>query len=599
MQTFNADIAIIGAGGAGLRAAIAAAEANPNLNIALISKVYPMRSHTVAAEGGSAAVTQDHDSFDFHFQDTVSGGDWLCEQDVVDHFVHQCPTEMAQLELWGCPWSRKDDGSVNVRRFGGMKIERTWFAADKTGFHMLHTLFQTSLKYPQIKRFDEHFVLDILVDEGQVRGVVAINMMEGTRVQIRANAVVMATGGAGRVYRYNTNGGIVTGDGMGMAFRHGIPLRDMEFVQYHPTGLPGSGILMTEGCRGEGGILVNKDGYRYLQDYGMGPETPLGEPKNKYMELGPRDKVSQAFWHEWRAGRTIETPRGDVVYLDLRHLGEKKLRERLPFICELAKAYVGVDPITDPIPVRPTAHYTMGGIETDAQCETRIKGLFAVGECSSVGLHGANRLGSNSLAELVVFGRMAGEKAAERAVEAKDTGNSAALDAQVRDIEIRLAALMAQEGDESWAAIRDEMGLAMEEGCGIYRTTELMQKTVDKLAELKERFKRVKIQDTSSVFNTDLLYTIELGHGLEVAECMAHSALHRRESRGAHQRLDEGCTERDDVNFLKHTLAFYQPDSAPRLEYGDVKITTLPPAKRVYGGESETHDKKDKEQSRG
>ncbi|RJT09329.1 fumarate reductase (quinol) flavoprotein subunit [Rahnella inusitata] len=599
MQTFNADIAIIGAGGAGLRAAIAAAEANPDLNIALISKVYPMRSHTVAAEGGSAAVTQDHDSFDFHFQDTVSGGDWLCEQDVVDHFVHQCPTEMAQLEIWGCPWSRKEDGSVNVRRFGGMKIERTWFAADKTGFHMLHTLFQTSLKYPQIKRFDEHFVLDILVDDGQVRGVVAINMMEGTRVQIRANAVVMATGGAGRVYRYNTNGGIVTGDGMGMAFRHGVPLRDMEFVQYHPTGLPGSGILMTEGCRGEGGILVNKDGYRYLQDYGMGPETPLGEPKNKYMELGPRDKVSQAFWHEWRAGRTVETPRGDVVYLDLRHLGEKKLRERLPFICELAKAYVGVDPITDPIPVRPTAHYTMGGIETDGQCETRIKGLFAVGECSSVGLHGANRLGSNSLAELVVFGRMAGEQAALRAAQVTDFGNPAALDAQVQDIENRLSALMQQEGDENWAAIRDEMGLAMEEGCGIYRTTELMQKTIDKLAELKERFKRVKINDTSSVFNTDLLYTIELGHGLEVAECMAHSAFNRRESRGAHQRLDEGCTERDDVNFLKHTLAFYQPDSAPRLEYGDVKITTLPPAKRVYGSAGETQDKKDKEQSRG
>lgn len=238
-----------------------------------------MRSHTVAAEGGSAAVTQAHDSFDYHFNDTVAGGDWLCEQDVVDHFVHNCPREMAQLEQWGCPWSRKPDGSVNVRRFGGMKIERTWFAADKTGFHMLHTLFQTSLKYPQIQRFDEHFVLDILVDEGKARGLVAMNMMEGTLVQIRANAVVMATGGAGRVYRYNTNGGIVTGDGMGMALDHGVPLRDMEFVQYHPTGLPGSGILMTEGCRGEGGILVNKDGYRYLQDYGMGPETPLGEPK--------------------------------------------------------------------------------------------------------------------------------------------------------------------------------------------------------------------------------------------------------------------------------------------------------------------------------
>lgn len=241
----------------------------------------------------------------------------------MDYFVHHCPTEMTQLELWGCPWSRRPDGSVNVRRFGGMKIERTWFAADKTGFHMLHTLFQTSLQFPQIQRFDEHFVLDILVDDGHVRGLVAMNMMEGTLVQIRANAVVMATGGAGRVYRYNTNGGIVTGDGMGMALSHGVPLRDMEFVQYHPTGLPGSGILMTEGCRGEGGILVNKNGYRYLQDYGMGPETPLGEPKNKYMELGPRDKVSQAFWHEWRKGNTISTPRGDVVYLDLRHLGEK------------------------------------------------------------------------------------------------------------------------------------------------------------------------------------------------------------------------------------------------------------------------------------
>lgn len=598
MQTFNADIAIIGAGGAGLRAAIAAAQAHPQLKIALVSKVYPMRSHTVAAEGGSAAVTQDHDSFDSHFHDTVSGGDWLCEQDVVDHFVRHCPQEMIQLEQWGCPWSRKADGSVNVRRFGGMKIERTWFAADKTGFHILHTLFQTSLQFPNIQRFDEHFVLDILVDDGQARGLVAINMMEGSRVQIRANAVVLATGGAGRVYRYNTNGGIVTGDGMGMALKHGVPLRDMEFVQYHPTGLPGSGILITEGCRGEGGIMVNKDGYRYLQDYGMGPETPLGHPENKYMELGPRDKLSQAFWHEWRAGRTIATPRGDVVHLDLRHLGEKKLLERLPFICELSKAYVGVDPITDPIPVRPTAHYTMGGIETDGQCETRIRGLFAVGECSSVGLHGANRLGSNSLAELVVFGRMAGEQAASRALETASV-NSQAIDAQARDVLDNLRALVNQSGNEKWSTLRDEMGLSMEEGCGIYRTPELMQKTIDKLAELKQRFKRVSISDTSSVFNTDLLYAIELKHGLDVAECMAHSAWHRKESRGAHQRLDEGCTVRDDVNFLKHTLAFYQADAAPRLAYSDVKITTLPPAKRMYGAEGDDHDKKKKEQAHG
>ena len=278
---------------------------------------------------------------------------------------------MTQLEQWGCPWSRKPDGSVNVRRFGGMKIERTWFAADKTGFHMLHTLFQTSLKYPQIQRFDEHFVLDILVDDGQARGLVALNMMEGTRVQIRANAVVMATGGAGRVYRYNTNGGIVTGDGMGMAFHHGV--RDMEFVQYHPTGLPGSGILMTEGCRGEGGILVNKDGYRYLQDYGMGPETPLGEPKNKYMELGRATKCPRPSGTNG-APAALSPPARRRGLSRSAPPGREKLLERLPFICELAKAYVGVDPVKDPIPVRPTAHYTMGGIETDQNCETRIRG---------------------------------------------------------------------------------------------------------------------------------------------------------------------------------------------------------------------------------
>ncbi|AVQ88001.1 fumarate reductase (quinol) flavoprotein subunit [Plesiomonas shigelloides] len=597
MQTFTADIAIIGAGGAGLRAAIAAAEANPNLKIALVSKVYPMRSHTVAAEGGSAAVALDHDSYDNHFNDTVSGGDWLCEQDVVEYFVKHSPLEMTQLEQWGCPWSRRPDGSVNVRRFGGMKIERTWFAADKSGFHMLHTLFQTSIQYPQIQRFDEHFVLDLLVDNGEARGLVAMNMMEGTLVQIRANSVILATGGAGRVYRYNTNGGIVTGDGMAMAYRHGVPLRDMEFVQYHPTGLPGSGILMTEGCRGEGGILVNKDGYRYLQDYGLGPETPVGQPKNKYMELGPRDKVSQAFWHEWRAGRTISTPLGDAVHLDLRHLGAKYLNERLPFICELAKAYVGVDPVKEPIPVRPAVHYTMGGIETDNQCETRIKGLFAVGECSSVGLHGANRLGSNSLAEIVVFGRLAGENAVARAAEMGEA-NDAALNAQAKDIENRLHSVLNQEGNESWSKIRDEMGMSMEEGCGIYRTEDLMQATVDKLAELKERIKKVSIKDRSSVFNTDLLYAIEVGYSLDVADAMANSALARKESRGAHQRLDEGYTERDDVNFLKHTLAFRSEDGgAPRLEYSDVCITKSQPAKRVYGAEAEDQEKQKKEQA--
>ncbi len=285
---------------------------------------------------------------------------------------------------------------------------------------------------------------------------------------------------------------------MGMVLRHGIPLRDMEFVQYHPTCLPGSGILITEACRGEGGILINKNGYRYLQDYGLGPETPLGKPENKYMELGPRDKLSKDFWHECRESCTIKLHRGDVVHLDLRHLGAEKLHECLPFICELHKAYVGVDPITDPIPVRPTAHYTIGGIETDHKCETSIKGLFAVGECSSISLHGANRLGSNSLAELVVFGRLAGIEAAKYATKASPANNNT-IQLTACKIETNLTKLINQKGKENWANIRNEMGIAMEEGCGIYRTHELMQKTMDKVAELKDRFKHIEITDYTSI----------------------------------------------------------------------------------------------------
>jgi len=588
VDIIKTDVAIVGAGGGGLRAAIAIAEMNPSLEIALISKVYPMRSHTVAAEGGAAGVVRDDDSLDLHFNDTVSGGDWLCEQDVVQYFVDNATPELVQMEHWGCPWSRKPDGHVNVRAFGGMKIPRTWFAADKTGFHMLHTLFQTSIKYPSIKRFDEHFCLDLLVDDGRIQGVVCFDIQNGVTRLIQAKSVIIATGGGGRVYRFNTNGGIVTGDGMALAYRHGVPLRDMEFVQYHPTGLPGCGILMTEGCRGEGGIMVNKDGYRYLQDYGLGPETLLGEPKNKTMELGPRDRLSQAFWHEQQKGRTVATPLGDVVYLDLRHLGEKKLLERLPFICELSKAYVGVDPVTDPIPVRPTVHYTMGGIETNLKCATQLPGLYAVGECASVGLHGANRLGSNSLGELIVFGRVAGEEAA-RFAQSHPHGDTDALYKQAVASVAKAMSLMEGDGTESPSAIRNELGDSMELGIGIYRTAEGMQQTIDKIAELKARYQKVRVSDKSSVFNTDWLYAIELGFLLDVAESMAHSALARKESRGSHQRLD-GYTERDDVNYLKHTLAYYNPEGAPTLEYSDVTITKSQPAKRVYGAEADKQE---------
>jgi fumarate reductase flavoprotein subunit len=585
VKIVKTDVAIVGAGGAGLRAAIEIAEKHPELNIALISKVYPMRSHTVAAEGGAAGVAQDHDTLDNHFNDTVSGGDWLCEQDVVEYFVEQAPRQLTQLEHWGCPWSRREDGSIDVRRFGGMKVERTWFAADKSGFHILHTLFQTSIKYPNIKRFDEHFVLDLIVEDNQIKGVLALDIAEGEAKLIQAKSVIIATGGAARVYRFNTNGGIVTGDGMALAYRHGVPLRDMEFVQYHPTGLPGTGILMTEGCRGEGGILTNKEGYRYLQDYGLGPETPVGEPQNKYMELGPRDRLSQCFWQEAQKGRTINGPLGDYVNLDLTHLGEAYLMERLPFICELAKAYMGVDPAKEPIPVRPTVHYTMGGIETNGRCATSLKGLYAAGECSSVGLHGANRLGSNSLTEITVFGALAGDEAATFAMTLEH-GNALGLVAQAEQSLARYLAIKNPHGTENPTAIRNELGETMEQGVGIYRTEAMMQQTIDKIAELKQRYKNIKLVDECDVFNTEWLYAIELGYLLDVAESMAVSAIHRKESRGSHQRID-GFEERDDINFLKHTLAYYRPDTSPEISYSDVCITKSQPAQRVYGAAAE------------
>ncbi|WP_422134873.1 fumarate reductase (quinol) flavoprotein subunit [Endozoicomonas sp. ALD040] len=585
MQVIKTDVAIVGAGATGLRAAIAVAEKDPNLNIALLSKVYPMRSHTVAAEGGSAGVIQDHDSFENHFKDTVSGGDWLCDQDAVDYFVQNATEEMIRLEHWGCPWSRKPDGNVNVRPFGGMKIERTWFAADKSGFHMLHTLYQTSVKYPAIERFDEYFATDLIVEEGRIQGVVAIEVKTGEPKVFLAKAVIMATGGSGRVFRFNTNGAIVTGDGHGMAMRAGAPLRDMEFVQYHPTGLPGSGILMTEGCRGEGGILLNKHGYRYLQDYGLGPETPVGQPKNKYMELGPRDKLSQAFWNEQRKGNTIETPLGDAVLLDLRHLGEKTLMERLPLICSLAKNYVGVDPVHQPVPVRPAVHYTMGGIRTDISCAADIPGLFAAGECASVGMHGANRLGSNSLAETVVFGALAGDKAAGFAQQAVMSDEKKLMD-QAKMHLVSIENLRNAKGTEKASHIRHEMAKTMERCFGIYRIGEEMQEGVDKIAELRERFRNVRVEDRSKAFNTELLQAFELQSSLAVAETMAVGALNRKESRGAHQRID-GFEHRDDEKFLKHTLAYYNGDSAPRLDYQNVNITRYQPEERVYGAAAE------------
>ena len=592
MDIVQTDIAIIGAGGAGLRAAIAVAMEYPDLNIALISKVYPMRSHTVAAEGGAAGVVSKDDSLEKHFEDTVAGGDWLCDQDVVDFFVEHTTPELIQLEHWGCPWSRTPEGEVCVRKFGGMKVPRTWFAADKSGFHILHTLYQTSTKFRQIQRFDEYFVVDLIEIDGEIRGLVAFDLQNGVFKAFMAKAVIMATGGAAQAYSFTTNATIVTGDGMALAYRHGVPLRDMEFVQYHPTGLLGCGLLITEGARGEGGILVNKDGYRYLQDYGLGPETPPGETRNKTMELGPRDKLSQAFWHEHKKGRTIETPLGHAVYLDLRHLGAQKLQERLPLICELAKSYAGVDPAKQPIPVRPVMHYTMGGIETDIHTATCKPGLYAAGECASVGIHGANRLGSNSLAEILVFGHVAGSNAAKYVQTLKHADRQVFEKAADNIMDHTMQLFKADSGktEDSVAKIRTEMGDCMEEGVGIYRDETGIQKTMDKLRELQSRYRELKLSDTDGrVFNYELVHMLELGFTLDVAETMAHSAFYRKESRGSHQRLDgpDGAWQhRDDQQFLKHSLAYYQNQQVPDIQYKAVTITHYPPAERVYGGKS-------------
>ena len=562
-----------------MRAAIAVAETNPNIRVAVISKVYPMRSHTVSAEGGAAGAIRPDDSFDEHAYDTISGGDWLPDQDAVEMFVKEAPQELMRLEHWGCPWNREPDGRVAVRPFGGMKKERTWFAADKTGFHMLHTLFQTSLKYNAVTRYDEYFATKLLIEDGQVQGCVAIEISSGKIQAIAARAVILCTGGCGRVFPFTTNAAIKTGDGMALAYRSGAPLKDMEFVQYHPTGLPFTGILITEAARAEGGYMLNKDGYRYLQDYNLGQPKP--EPVLRTMELGPRDRLSQAFVKEYERGRTIEGPYGAVVHLDLRHLGEKKINAKLPFVRELCLKYENLDPVKELIPVRPVIHYVMGGIHTDMNGATPVKGLYAAGEAACVSINGANRLGSNSLTECLVFGARAGRDAAEFAAVQRMPGRH--LLAQAADEEARLEDQFLNKtgGRERIATIREEMQKTMEQSAGIYRTGESLEKGAHKLRELQERFLDVGLDDHSRTFNTELVAALELGSMLDVAEAMIQCALHRTESRGAHQRTD--FPARDDQKFLAHSLVARRADGVPEVSYQPVTITRWPPAERVYG----------------
>ena len=579
MDVSSCDVLVVGGGAAGLRAAIAIAEANLNLRVAVISKVYPMRSHTVSAEGGAAAVIKPGDSLDEHAYDTISGGDWLCDQDAVEVFVNEAPAEMLRLEHWGCPWSRQPDGRVAVRSFGGMKVERTWFAADKTGFHMLHSLFQTTLKYEAIQRYDECFVTKLLVEKGRCQGVVAIEVATGKILAITAKAVILATGGCGKVFPFTTNGAIKTGDGMALAYRAGAPLKDMEFVQYHPTGLPLTGILITEATRSEGGWLLNKDGYRYLQDYDLGKPQP--KPVLRSMELGPRDRLSQAFVKEQAKGRTLEGPYGHYVHLDIRHLGEKLIDKKLPFVRELCRKYVNLDPVKEMIPVRPVVHYMMGGIHTDIDGATPLPGLYAAGEAACVSINGANRLGSNSLTECLVFGARAGQAAAAFAAEQKET--NPAISAQARDEQRRLeeSFLRKTDGKERIAPLREEMHKNMEACAGIYRTGAELKRAAQVLRRLQDRFHDLQLDDRSYTFNTELTTALELSFMLDVAESIVASAFARQESRGSHQRTDH--PQRDDDKFLAHSLAYRSPEGPPRIEHLPVTITRWPPGKRVYG----------------
>jgi fumarate reductase flavoprotein subunit len=489
---------------------------------------------------------------------------------VVEAFVREAPIEVIQMEHWGCPWSRDPDGKISARPFGGMTTWRTCFAADKTGFHMLHTVFQTSLKYPQIHRHDEAFVTKLLVDNGRCEGVIAVDMRSGRFEAISAKSVILATGGLGRVYAFTTNGNICTGDGMALAYRAGVGLKDMEMVQFHPTGLPFTGILITEAVRGEGGYLINKDGERFLKRY-----VP-----NK-MELGPRDIISRAMVTEFDEGRGFEGPHGKFMHLDVRHLGEAVIDRKLPFMRELGREFVGIDIVKDPIPVRPVQHYMMGGVDADISGVTPVPGLYAAGECANVGLNGGNRLGSNSLSECLVFGAAAGRAAAEYSSSAKAVGNNPVA-AMLKDETARIEAgyLDKKGGEERIGTIREEMQRDMDAGAGVFRTREGLEKLTKQLGALRERFTNIKIEDSSRTFNTELTAALELDFMLEVADTITYSALAREESRGAHARRD--FSERDDAKFLKHTIAFRTDEIAPRLEYRDVRITNFKPQARTY-----------------
>ena len=560
MTVYEHDVLVVGAGLAGMRATIAAdaSGANP----AMITKVHPVRSHSNAAQGGiNAALTSRGDTWDDHALATVKGSDYLGDQDAIEVMCSEAGDTLIELEHMGVIFNRDDDGRLGTRRFGGQEVARTFFVADITGQALLQVLYEQIVK-SQVRIYEEWFVTSLVMVDGQCRGVVALELMTGQLHLIKAKAVILATGGSGRVYEPSTNGLIVTGEGMAMAYRAGAALMDMEMVQYHPTTLKGNGILMTEAARGEGAYLLNSEGDRFMEKYAP-----------NMMELASRDVVSRAEQTEINNGRGVD----GCVFLDLRHLGRELIETKLSYINEVAMDFVNVNLTEQPVPIRPGCHYIMGGIKTDVNGATSIPGLYAAGECANVSVHGGNRLGANSLLDTIVFGRRSGQAAASYAAEATDKVVSESVINADRDF---IKSLVSREpGNDSWAKIRREMGDAMNEHMAVFRNEEGMQTALKAILQLKEQFGKLAVKDRSQVFNTSLLFTLELGFMLDLAETICVSGLARKESRGAHYRTD--MPERDDENWLRHILVHASPEG-PSIDYLPVVITKWQPQARSY-----------------